>query len=68
MLEVVQSVAEKPNEPPGGQVFPPWIDRLVRLLGAFFAFAGLYVVLLFTFGASARTLNVGYMPEPSARS
>ena len=44
-------------------IFPPWVDILIKLLGAGAAFSGLYVVLMIYFGASPKTLNAGYMPE-----
>ncbi len=56
-------MAEVQTEPEVGLVFPPWFDKLLRLLGAGGALAGVYIVLIFTFGASPKTMNVGYMPE-----
>ena len=44
-------------------IFPPWVDTLVKLIGAGAAVSGLYVVLMINFGASPKTLNAGYMPE-----
>ena len=44
-------------------IFPPWVDSLVKLLGAGAGFTGLYLVLMVNFGASPKTLNAGYMPE-----
>lgn len=44
-------------------IFPPWFDKLVKLLGAGAGFGGVYVVLLVAFGFSPATTDVGYMPE-----
>ena len=44
-------------------IFPPWMDQLIKLLGAGAAVSGLYVVMMINFGASPKTLNAGYMPE-----
>ena len=44
-------------------IFPPWVDTLIKLLGAGAAVSGLYVVLMINFGASPKTINAGYMPE-----
>lgn len=44
-------------------IFPPWVDSLFRMLSAGGAFGAVYVVLLFTFGASPLTMDAGYMPE-----
>lgn len=44
-------------------VFPRWTNRLRVLLGLCGAVAALYVVSLFAYGASPRTLNVGHAPE-----
>ena len=54
---------EKATLPSGGLIFPPWFDELMRLLGAGGAFAGVYVVFLFWYGASPKTMAVGYMPK-----
>ncbi len=43
-------------------VFPKWTNRLRILLGAGAVLGGGYVVSLFAYGASPRTLNVGYAP------
>jgi hypothetical protein len=44
-------------------VFPRWTNRVRVLLGAVGALGGLYVVTLFAYGASPKTMNVGYAPE-----
>ncbi|MGE4632422.1 MAG: cytochrome c3 family protein [Planctomycetota bacterium] len=44
-------------------IFRPWMDQLLKLLGAGAAVTGLYVVLMVYFGLSPKTLNAGYMPE-----
>lgn len=44
-------------------VFPRWTNRLRVLLGVSGGIAGVWVVSLFAYGASPRTLNVGYAPE-----
>ena len=43
-------------------IFPPWIDEVVKLLGAGSVFGGVYLVALITFGFSPDTTDVGYMP------
>jgi hypothetical protein len=45
-----------------GPIFPPWFDKAVKVGGAFLAFGGLFYVVLFAYGASPETLNVGYEP------
>lgn len=44
-------------------VFPKWINALMPVIGAGAAVVPLYVIGLFWFGASPRTMNVGYQPE-----
>lgn len=44
-------------------VFPKWINRVRILAGAGAVLGGGYVVTLFAYGASPKTLNVGYAPE-----
>ncbi|MBK7878320.1 MAG: cytochrome c3 family protein [Planctomycetes bacterium] len=48
---------------PSNNVFPRWLNRLRIVLGAGAAFGGVYVVTLFAYGASPKTLNVGFAPE-----
>jgi hypothetical protein len=43
--------------------FPKWCNGLRTLAGAGAAAAGLYVVALVAYGASPKTLNVGFAPE-----
>ncbi|MGE4601712.1 MAG: cytochrome c3 family protein [Planctomycetota bacterium] len=44
-------------------IFRPWMDQLLKLLGAGAAVTGLYVVLMVYFGLSPKTLSAGYMPQ-----
>ncbi|MBL8862945.1 MAG: cytochrome c3 family protein [Planctomycetes bacterium] len=44
-------------------LFPQWLNRARPALGIGAAAGGLYVVGLFAWGASPRTLTVGYAPE-----
>jgi len=44
-------------------VFPRWVNYLLPLAILGGLGAGPYAVILWTYGASADTLNVGYMPE-----
>ncbi len=44
-------------------VFPRWVNYLLPLAILGGMGAGPYAVILWTYGASADTLNVGYMPE-----
>lgn len=44
-------------------IFRPWMDQLLKLMGAGAAVTGLYVVLMIYFGFSPKTLNAGYMPQ-----
>jgi len=44
-------------------VFPRWVNYLLPLAILGGMGAGPYIALLWTYGASADTLNVGYMPE-----
>lgn len=44
-------------------VFPRWFNHLRIALGAGAVGGGLYVVTLFAYGASPKTLNVGFAPE-----
>lgn len=43
-------------------IFPQWINYLLPLLVIFVLGGGLYIPLLFDYGASAVTLNVGHQP------
>lgn len=43
--------------------FPRWTNRLRVILGLVGAVAGVWIVSLFAYGASPRTLNAGYAPE-----
>lgn len=43
--------------------FPRWTDALRPLLGIAAVLTPTYIVVLFVYGASAETLQVGYMPE-----
>ena len=44
-------------------IFRPWMDQLLKLLGAGAAVTGLYAVLMIYFGLSPKTLSAGYMPQ-----
>ena len=44
-------------------LFPQWLNRLRPAIGAGVALGGAYVVALFAWGASPRTLSVGFAPE-----
>jgi hypothetical protein len=44
-------------------VFPKWLNRLRQVAGIGAGAAGVYVVALVAYGASPKTLNVGYAPE-----
>ena len=55
-------VAEN-NKDSEGLIFPLWFDDLIKFLGAAGAFAAVYVVFLFAYGASPKTMAIGYMPE-----
>ncbi len=45
------------------QIFPKWTNRLRTFLGLGAAGAGVFVLVLFAYGASPKTLNVGYAPD-----
>jgi len=44
-------------------VFPKWIDSLRPVIGAVLGLAPLYLGILFYYGGSPRTTDVGYAPE-----
>ncbi len=44
------------------QIFPKWTNKLRSLLGAGAAGGAVFVVVLFAYGASPKTLNAGYAP------
>jgi len=44
-------------------VFPRWSNKLVHLAGAVLGVAPLYLIGLIWYGASPRTLDVGYAPK-----
>ena len=44
-------------------VFPRWLNALRVLAGALALAAGVYVVALFAYGASPKTLSAGFAPE-----
>lgn len=43
--------------------FPKWLNQLRPLVGVGGGVAGVYVVVLVAYGASPKTLNVGFAPE-----
>ncbi len=47
----------------GGTLIPQWIDRARPLVGLLIVGVPLYLVGLFYYGASPKTIDVGYMPE-----
>ncbi len=47
----------------GGSLIPQWIDRARPLVGLLIVGVPLYLVGLFYYGASPKTIDVGYMPE-----
>lgn len=44
-------------------IFPPWFDKLFRMLSAGGAFGVVYVAGIVNFGFSPKTTDAGYMPE-----
>ncbi|MCO5169109.1 MAG: cytochrome c family protein [Planctomycetes bacterium] len=44
-------------------IFPRWVDPLVKVAGAAAILGGAYVSMLVAYGASPKTLDVGYAPE-----
>lgn len=44
-------------------IFPRWVDPLVKIAGAGVVLGGGYVAMLVAYGASPKTLDVGYAPE-----
>ncbi len=44
-------------------VFPRWSNKLVHLAGAVLSIAPLYLIGLVWYGASPKTLDVGYAPK-----
>jgi hypothetical protein len=58
------SSATASSQTPGRQpIFPPWIDRMVRLVLALLALGLVYLVVLVWVGASPRATDVGYQPK-----
>lgn len=47
----------------GGSLIPRWIDRARPLVGLLIVGVPLYLVGLFYYGASPKTIDVGYMPD-----
>ena len=47
-------------------IFPPWVDTLIKLLGAGAAVSGLYVVLMIYFSSQHTVLFFRYYCEPHA--
>ena len=47
----------------GGSLIPQWIDRARPLVGLLIVGVPLYLVGLFYYGASPKTIDVGYMPD-----
>jgi hypothetical protein len=43
--------------------FPPWFDRLVKLLGVVIAGGPVYILLLAAYAGSAENTEAGYQPE-----
>ena len=44
-------------------IFPRWVDPLVKIAGAGAVLGGGYVAMLVAYGASPKTLDMGYAPE-----
>jgi hypothetical protein len=44
-------------------IFPRWVDPLVKIAGLGAVLGGGYVAMLVAYGASPKTLDVGYAPE-----
>lgn len=51
-----------PAENTAVPIFPPWMDRAVRLGGIVAVLGALYLAALVALGASPRTTDVGYQP------
>ncbi len=45
--------------------FPRWANKLVQLTGVALGVAPLYLIGLIWYGASPKTLDVGYAPKPN---
>jgi hypothetical protein len=45
------------------QIFPKWTNKIRNLLGAGAGALGVYALIFFSYGASPKTINVGYQPD-----
>ena len=51
------------SDTPHGPIFPPWLDRAVKVGGALAAVGLVYLVAVGAYAVSPKTIDVGYAPE-----
>ena len=51
------------SETKRGLIFPPWMDKTIKVVGAFLGAGAVYYVVLAVYAFSPTTMNVGYQPD-----